>query len=107
ERTREIGIRKAIGASPASVLRLIIFESIFVTTCAGYAGIVLGVGISELVGSALTSSVEETTMFLDPTVNMGTVFGATLLLIACGVVAGAIPALKAVRVKPIEAMRAE
>ena len=107
ERTREIGIRKAIGASPISVLRLIIFESIFVTTCAGYVGIVLGVGITEIMGSLLTSQVENTTMFMDPTVKMGTVIGATLLLIVCGVVAGLIPALKAVKVKPIEAMRAE
>ena len=107
ERTREIGIRKAIGASPASVLRLIIFESIFVTTCAGYAGIVTGVGITELLGSLLTSQVEGTTMFLNPTVNISTIIGATLLLILCGVGAGLIPALKAVKVKPIEAMRAE
>ncbi|MCL2739388.1 MAG: ABC transporter permease [Bacteroidales bacterium] len=107
ERTREIGIRKAIGATPASVLRLIIFESIFVTTCAGYMGIVLGVGLTELVGSLLTNQSENVTMFLDPTVNMGTVFGATFLLIVCGVVAGLIPALKAVKVKPIEAVRAE
>ena len=107
ERTRKIGIRKAIGASPASILRLIIFESIFVTTCAGYAGIVVGVGMTELLSMMLTSQVQGATMFLDPTVNMGTVIGATLLLIACGVIAGLIPSLKAVKVKPIEAMRAE
>ena len=107
ERTREIGIRKAIGASPASVLRLIIFESIFVTTCAGYIGIVLGVGLTELLSTFIKGQVESTTMFLNPTVDMGTVFGATFLLIICGVIAGLIPALKAVKVKPIEAMRAE
>ena len=110
ERTREIGIRKAIGASPASILKLIIFESIFVTTCAGYIGIVLGVGITELVSSFLPESDpsgEMPTMFLNPTIDMATVFGATLLLIICGVVAGLIPALRATRVKPIEAMRAE
>jgi len=105
ERTKEIGIRKAIGASPSSVLRLIIFESIFVTTCAGYIGIVLGVGLTELLSTLLKSEVGDETMFLNPTVNMGTVFGATLLLIICGVIAGLIPALKAVKVKPIEAMR--
>ncbi|MDR2585964.1 MAG: ABC transporter permease [Prevotellaceae bacterium] len=107
ERTREIGIRKSIGASPASVLRLIIFESVFVTTCAGYIGIVIGVAITELLSTLIKSQVEGTTMFLNPTVNMTTVFGATLLLIICGTLAGLIPALKAVKVKPIEAMRAE
>jgi putative ABC transport system permease protein len=107
ERTREIGIRKAIGATPASILRLIIFESIFVTTCAGYIGIVLGVGLTEILSMFIKSQIENTTMFLNPTVNMGTVFGATFLLILCGVIAGLIPALKAVKVKPIEAMRAE
>ncbi|MDR3095254.1 MAG: ABC transporter permease [Bacteroidales bacterium] len=108
ERTREIGIRKAIGASPASILRLIILESIFVTTCAGYVGIVLGVGLTELVGMAMSQNTGANgTVFLDPTVNMSTVIGATALLIVCGVVAGLIPAVKAVKVKPVEAMRAE
>ena len=110
ERTREIGIRKAIGASPISVLRLIIIESIFITTCAGYMGILGGMAITELVSYLMSmggSSESEITVFLDPTVNMGTVIGATLLLVTCGVVAGLIPALKAVKVKPVEAMRAE
>ena len=110
ERTREIGIRKAIGASPASILRLIIFESIFVTTCAGYIGIVAGVGLTELISSFLpqgNQGGDMPTMFQDPTVDMATVLGATLLLIICGVVAGLLPALRATRVKPIEAMRAE
>jgi putative ABC transport system permease protein len=110
ERTREIGIRKAIGATPGSILKLIIFESIFITTTAGYAGIVLGIGLTELVSSLFFSSGAGSggvTIFLNPTVDMGTVFGATLFLIGCGVVAGLIPALKATRVRPIEAMRAE
>ena len=107
ERTREIGIRKAIGASPLSVLKMVIFESVFVTTSAGYAGIVLGVGVMELVGSLLTGQAGGETMFLNPTVSMGAVIGATLLLVACGVGAGLFSALKAVKVKPIEAMRAE
>lgn len=108
ERTREIGIRKAIGATPASILRLIIFEAIFITTCAGYVGIVAGVGLSELVSRYLSQNATPgRTVFLDPTVDLGTVIGATVFLIVCGIVAGLIPALKATRVKPIEAMRAE
>ena len=109
ERTREIGIRKAIGASPMSIIRLIIIEAIFITTSAGYIGMFLGMGVMELVGYAISQGSSEggITMFLDPSVNMGVVIGATLLLIVCGVVAGLIPSLKAVKVKPIEAMRAE
>ena len=109
ERTREIGIRKALGASPMSVLKLIIIESIFITTCAGYLGILFGMAITELAGylMGMGGSGGEVNVFLDPTVDLGTVTAATLLLVACGVVAGLIPALKAVKVKPIEAMRAE
>lgn len=108
ERTREIGIRKAIGATPRSILELIILEAILITTSAGYAGIVLGVGLTELVASMMFQGAEKgMTMFKDPTVDLGTVLWATLFLIVCGVAAGLIPALKATRVRPIEAMRAE
>lgn len=109
ERTREIGIRKAIGATPGSVLKLIILEAVFITTCAGYIGILFGVAITEAISSAIgtPSGEDEMTVFLNPTVDLGTVIGATLFLIGCGVVAGLIPALKATRVRPIEAMRAE
>lgn len=111
ERTREIGIRKAIGASPASVLRLIIFESIFITTIAGYIGMVFGIIVTELLNAAISmgggSNAGGPTMFKDPTVNISTVIFATLVLIICGVVAGLIPAIKATKVSPIEAMRAE
>ena len=109
ERTREIGIRKAIGASPGSILRLIIIESVFITTCAGYMGILFGMAVTELVGylMGMGGSSDGPTIFLDPTVDLGTVVAATLLLVICGVVAGLIPALKAVKVKPVEAMRAE
>ena len=109
ERTREIGIRKAIGATTGSILKLIIFEAIFITTVAGYIGILIGIGITELVSSAIFngSNDSEFNFFANPTVDLGTVIGATVFLIGCGVVAGLIPALKATRVRPIEAMRAE
>lgn len=110
ERTREIGIRKAIGATPGSVLRLIIFESIMITTAAGYIGMLLGILLTEGISSAMTggpATMDSPTVFKDPTVDLGTVAIATLVLIIAGVVAGLIPALKATRVRPIEAMRAE
>ena len=109
ERTREIGIRKAIGASPGSVLRLIIIESVFITTCAGYIGMFLGMALTELVGYVLSqgSGSGGPTVFLDPTIDLGTAIAATFLLIICGVAAGLIPALKAVKIKPVEAMKAE
>ncbi|GHT18160.1 ABC transporter permease [Bacteroidia bacterium] len=109
ERTREIGIRKAIGAKPASVLQMIILESIIITTIAGYAGLMLGILITEIVNNLMggEQTADTPSMFKDPTVNLGIVFGATLVLIVAGVIAGLIPALKAVKVRPIEAMRAE
>lgn len=107
ERKREIGIRKALGASPFSVIKLIIFEAIFITTCAGYVGILLGSGVTALVRANFSFDTQGVKVFADPEVEMGTVIGATVFLIACGVVAGLIPAIKTTRIRPIEAMRAE
>lgn len=108
ERTREIGIRKAIGASPFSVLKLIIFESIMITTAAGYVGMVLGVGLTEAISTAMANMPSDgPSVFKDPTVDLTTVIWSTVALIVAGTVAGLIPALKATRVSPIEAMRAE
>lgn len=111
ERTREIGVRKAIGATPGSVLRLIIFESILITTAAGYIGLLFGLlvteAISNVIGGDSKATMNSPSIFKDPTVDLGTVALATLVLIVAGVVAGLIPALKATRVRPIEAMRAE
>ena len=103
ERTREIGIRKAIGATPWSILSLIILEAILITTAAGYIGIVVGVGLTEGVSAwmAQQSTQNMITVFKDPTVDLGTVFGATILLIISGVIAGLVPALRAARVRPI------
>lgn len=109
ERTREIGIRKAIGASPASVVKLVIFEAIIITTVAGYIGIVLGVGLTEAISSMIANSgsSDGPRIFLDPTVDLGTVFLATTVLIVAGTIAGLVPSVKAASISPIEAMRAE
>ena len=120
ERTREIGIRKAIGATPGSILKLIIFEAVFIMTAAGYAGILLGTAVIELVAFIMAKASEanaeaESTVIafgggglsFEPSIDLSIVLSATVFLIACGTVAGLIPALRATRVRPIEAMRTE
>ena len=115
ERTREIGIRKAIGATPMAILRTIIMESIFITTLFGYIGMMLGIGLTELINfvmmqsanAAAASDEPQMSVFTNPTVDIGYAIFATVVLIIAGVVAGYLPARKAVRVQPIEAMRQE
>ncbi len=114
ERTKEIGIRKAIGASPSSVIGLILLESITITTIAGYIGLVLGTGLMELINyfmvqSAGTAVSEEGsgTMFMNPTVDINIAIYSTLLLIVAGAIAGYIPAKRAASIKPIVALRDE
>ncbi|MDR2916460.1 MAG: ABC transporter permease [Tannerella sp.] len=118
ERTREIGIRKAIGAKPSSILKLIIFEAILITAAFGYLGMVSGIGVMEGVDYIMTMSGandaptggnmgEDLTLFRNPTVSLGIAVSATLLLIIAGVLAGYFPARKATKISAIEAMRAE
>ncbi|HNQ37425.1 MAG TPA: ABC transporter permease [Prolixibacteraceae bacterium] len=111
ERTREIGIRKALGASPLSVIGLVLLESVLITTIAGYIGLVMGVGLMEGVNFGLEQMVAggggDQIFFRNPTVNFHTALAATAILIAAGALAGYIPARKAANVKPIEALRDE
>ena len=112
ERTREFGIRKAIGASPASILHIIITESIAVTAFFGYIGMLLGVAATLYMDATLGSKPIETglftaTMFVNPTVGLGTCLGVTAVLVIAGTIAGLVPALKAAKVRPIEALNAE
>ena len=112
ERTHEFGIRKALGARPMTILRGVIVESVVITTFFGYAGMVLGVLATEYlnyVGGKYTVTVDNMTMtlFSNPTVDILTCVEALVVMITAGVVAGLIPARKAVKVKPIEALRAE
>jgi putative ABC transport system permease protein len=107
ERTREIGIRKALGASPGHIVRTLLLESVLVTSVAGYAGLVVGVGLIELIRFGLDVAGVELAFFQNPEVNFQAAFTAILLLVLVGALAGLIPALKAARIMPIEAMRAE
>jgi len=114
ERTKEIGIRKAIGASPSSVIGLILLESILITTVAGYIGLVFGTGLMELINFMMVRSAgdvaatqQSETIFLNPTVDFGVAVSATVLLIIAGAIAGYIPARRAASIKPIIALRDE
>lgn len=112
ERTREFGVRKAIGAKPWSILKLIITESIIITSFFGYIGMVCGVAANEIMDATIGHTTIDTglfkaAMFVNPTVGLGTCIGATIAIIIAGTIAGLIPAIKAARIRPIEALRAE
>lgn len=100
ERTKEIGIRKALGAKPSSIVSIILIESILVTAIAGYVGLLIGVGVLEWIGPSLKQY-----FITDPSVSRSLVISATLTLIAAGTLAGYLPAKRASRIKPIVALR--
>jgi putative ABC transport system permease protein len=102
ERTKELGIRKALGATPKSVIGMILHESIFITTLTGFAGLILGVTVLNFFGDRLKDF-----FILDPYINTGTAIFATFLLILFGAIAGYIPAKRAAKIKPIVALRDE
>ena len=102
ERTKEIGVRKALGATPGSIVGLILQESVLITSVAGYVGLVLGVATLEFVGPMLASD-----YFRNPEVDLRIAIYATLLLIVAGTLAGLIPARRAAAIRPIEALRDE
>lgn len=112
ERTREFGIRKSLGATPLSILKLVIFEAIVITGFFGYVGMVAGIGLTELINyvmlqSAQGGGAQEMSVFKNPTVELPVVLTATLILILAGILAGYFPARKAVSIKPIEALKYE
>jgi putative ABC transport system permease protein len=104
ERTQEIGIRKALGATPWSIVSLILLESVLITSFAGYIGLVMGVGLLELIAPVFENS---DTFFKNPEVDVMTAFGATVVMIVSGMLAGFVPARKAAAIQPIEALRYE
>jgi len=103
ERTKEIGVRTALGATPLSVISLILREAILITGFAGYVGLVLGIGVLEIISRNLP----QIDFFRSPEANFSIAVGATILLIIAGTLAGLFPARKAAMIKPIEALRDE
>lgn len=102
ERTKELGIRKALGATPGSIIGMIMLESIFVTAIAGYSGLLVGVFTLRALGDSL-----EKFFIINPSVETYVVVGATIILIIAGTIAGYIPAKRAARIKPIVALNDE
>ncbi|MBE0640950.1 MAG: FtsX-like permease family protein [Bacteroidales bacterium] len=104
ERTREIGIRKSIGATPLSIITMVLMESVVITTLAGYIGLFLGVGLLELTAPLFA---ESDNFFRNPEVNFNIALSATGILILAGAIAGFIPARKAAAIRPVEALKEE
>jgi putative ABC transport system permease protein len=106
ERTKEIGIKRALGATPILIVSQIILESIFLTSIAGYFGLIAGVGLLELIGSMVGNN-PDGGMFTNPQVDIKIALTALTVLIISGAFAGLVPARKAIQVKPIDALRYE
>ena len=107
ERTKEIGIQRAIGATPINIISQIITESVFLTSIAGYFGLAIGVGVLELINYLLIKTGDDTSMFANPEVDFNKAITALIILIISGAFAGLIPAKRAVSIKPIDALRDE
>ena len=107
ERTNEIGVRRALGATPWSIRGQILLESIFLTIISGMAGIILATLVLWLVNYALAAQDSSEMMFINPSVDLVTVIIALLILVISGLLAGLIPAQNAIRIKPVDALRTE
>ena len=111
ERTREFGIRRAVGARPWSIIRMVVLESVAITGIFGYIGMLIGIFFCEYMdysvgGQTMDMGVWQAKYFLDPTVDLSTCLTATVIIVIAGALAGLFPAMNAVKVKPIDALRA-
>jgi putative ABC transport system permease protein len=102
ERTKEIGIRKALGAEPFSIIVMVLHESIFITTIAGFVGLIFSLALLEFVGPMI-----ETQYITNPSINFTVAISTVFILILAGAIAGFFPAWRAARIKPIVALRDE
>jgi len=107
ERTREIGVRRAIGAKPWNIISQVMSESLVLTSIAGLIGLSAGVFILDLINRALTMQPSDDVTILNPGVDIGTAVAATIVLLICGLLAGLIPAWRAMQIKAIDAIRDE
>lgn len=107
DRTREIGVRKAIGATPWSIISLILLESVFITTISGYIGLILGTVIISFLNYSISAMDMSGQMFMNPEVNLGVSIGSLGILILSGLLAGLLPSLHASRINPVEALRSD
>jgi putative ABC transport system permease protein len=107
ERTHEIGVRRAIGASPGSVMSQIILEAILLTSVAGYIGLIAGMWLMDLTANMLAAGGGQTQMFINPGVDLTSALQALMVLVVAGTLAGIIPARRAVSISPVDALRAD
>ena len=107
ERTKEIGIQRALGATPMKIIRQIVTESIFLNTVAGYTGLLLSAGLVELIGFFLGQIQADISYFKNPEINLKVAILALVILVVSGALAGLIPARRAISIKPIDALRSE
>jgi putative ABC transport system permease protein len=107
ERTKEIGIRRAVGARPSAIVAQVVLEAVILTSIAGYVGMVAGIGLIQLVGSLLPQGGDGNMMFVNPDVGVGQALRTLAILMAAGVLAGLAPAQRALQISPMEALRSE
>jgi len=105
DRTKEIGVRKALGATPQSIVSMIVQEAIFITSLAGYLGMACGIGLIYLIQQIMEQNQIEAEFFRNPEVDMVTILIALFILVLSGAIAGLIPAIQAVRINPVVAMK--